>query len=48
MGLYFSEDGRFCTSTLDVIPNTFLTSKGIKDNSAATIIQRWWRKLKNI
>jgi hypothetical protein len=44
MGLYYSDDGRFCTSTLYYPLETFLTEKGIDDTKAAIIIQRWWRK----
>ena len=52
MGLYYSEDGRYCTSTLSNPPETFLTPKGKKDTNASIIIQNWWRnilqqKLKN-
>lgn len=43
MGIYFSDDGRFCTSTLEASPATFLTPKGTKDTRSAIIIQRWWR-----
>jgi hypothetical protein len=47
MGIYYSEDGRYCTSTLDYPPSTFLTPKGIKDrNDAAIIIQKWWKRIK--
>jgi len=45
MGLYYSEDGRYCTSTLDYPPVTFLTVKGVKDTNTAIIIQRWWRRI---
>lgn len=43
MGLYYSEDGRFCTSTIDLTPTTYLTAKGERDTRAAIIIQRWWK-----
>jgi hypothetical protein len=46
MGIYYSEDGRYCTSTLSIPSETFLTPKGKKDTNAAIIIQRWWRKMK--
>lgn len=46
MGIYYSEDRRYCTSTLDYPPSTYLTLKGIKDRDAAIIIQRWWRRVK--
>lgn len=46
MGLYYSEDRRYCTSTLDYPPVTFLTDKGLKDTAAAIIIQRWWKHVK--
>ena len=46
MGIYYSEDRRNCTSTLDYLPRTYLTSKGIKDRDAAIIIQRWWKRVK--
>lgn len=48
MGLYYSEDGRYCTSTLDCPPFTFLTQKGLKDTEKAIVIQRWWRQIKKI
>lgn len=48
MGLYYSEDGRYCTSTLDCPPFTFLTQKGLKDTEKAIVIQRWWRRIKKI
>jgi hypothetical protein len=44
MGLYYSEDGRYLTSTLDYPPTTVLTSKGVVDTNSAIIIQRWWRR----
>lgn len=44
MGFFYSNDGRTCTSTLDVKPTTFLTPQGERETKAATIIQRWWRK----
>jgi len=46
MGIYYSEDGRYCTSTLDP-PITFLTNKSLKDTDTDTaiIIQRWWRRI---
>jgi hypothetical protein len=46
MGLYYSEDGRYCTSTLDAPPTTYLTKKGLIDTNAAITIQRWWKSLK--
>jgi hypothetical protein len=48
MGFYFSEDGRYCTSTLDTPSSTFLTQQGQKDTNAAITIQRWWRRILNI
>lgn len=45
MGIYYSEDGRSCTSTLDYPPVTYLTPKGRRDTDAAIIIQRWWRRI---
>lgn len=45
MGVYYSEDGRYCTSTLDYPPITYLTNKGLKDTDTAIIIQRWWRRI---
>jgi len=48
MGFYFSEDGRYCTSTLDTPPSTFLTPQGEKDTTAAITIQKWWRRILNI
>lgn len=45
MGLYYSEDGRYLTSTLDYPPTTVLTSKGVADTHSAIIIQRWWRRV---
>jgi hypothetical protein len=45
MGIYYSEDGRYCTSTLDYPPVTFLSDKGLKDTDTAIIIQRWWRRI---
>ena len=45
MGFYYSEDGRYCTSTLDYPPVTFLTVKGVKDTNTAIIIQRWWIRI---
>ena len=47
MGLYYSEDERYCTSTLNCPPITFLTDKGLKDTTAAIIIQRWWKRNKS-
>lgn len=44
MGFFYSNDGRTCTSTLDVKPTTFLTQQGEHETKAATIIQRWWKK----
>lgn len=44
MGFFYSNDGRTCTSTLDVRPTTFLTPQGERDTKAAITIQRWWRK----
>lgn len=44
MGFYFSEDGRYCTFTLDTPPSTFLSQK---DTNAAITIQRWWRHILN-
>lgn len=45
MGLYYSQKGKFCTSTTNVEPSRiFLTSKQLRDNAAAIIIQRWWKK----
>jgi hypothetical protein len=46
MGIYYSEDGRYCTSSLSIPSQTFLTPKGKKDTNAAIIIQKWWRKMK--
>jgi hypothetical protein len=46
MGIYYSEDGRSCTSTLDYPVSTYLTDKGVTDTDAAIIIQRWWRRIK--
>lgn len=43
MGIYYSDDGTACTSTLDVRPITFLTSKHKKYTKAAITIQKWWR-----
>lgn len=48
MGFYFSEDRRYCTSTLDTPPSTFLTPQGEKDTTAAITIQRWWRRILNM
>lgn len=48
MGFYFSEDGRYSTSTLDYPPTTVLTPQGVVDTSAAITIQRWWRRILNI
>lgn len=45
MGLYYSSDNRYCTSTHDCPPSTYLTLKGIQDTNAAIIIQRWWRRM---
>ena len=45
MGIYYSEDGRSCTSTLDYPPVTCLTPKGRRDTDAAIIIQKWWRRI---
>ena len=41
MGFFYSDQGRFCTSTNDFPPVTFLTPKGISDTYAATVIQKW-------
>jgi hypothetical protein len=48
MGFYFSEDGRYSTSTLDYPPTTILTHNGVHDTRAAITIQRWWRRILNI
>lgn len=47
MGLYYSEDGRYCTSTLSTPATTYLTPKGEKDTAAAVVIQKWWRSIIN-
>lgn len=44
MGIYYSETGKICTSTLDIKPVKFLNPT-YKYNRAAIVIQRWWRKL---
>lgn len=44
MGFFYSNDGKTCTSTLDVRPTTFLTPQGERETKAATVIQKWWRK----
>jgi hypothetical protein len=46
MGFYYSDCGRYCTSTLDTTPVTYLTRKGVHDTNAAIIIQRWWKRFK--
>ena len=43
MGFYYSNCGRYITSTFTAPPQTLLIQKGLRDN-AAIIIQRWWRK----
>lgn len=48
MGFYFSEDGRYHTSTFGFPPTTSLTSKGVVDTDAAITIQRWWRRILNM
>lgn len=47
MGFYYSEDGRYYTSTFGFPPTTSLTTKGVRDTDAAVTIQRWWRGLKH-
>lgn len=44
MGLYLSEDGKHCTSTLDFPPTSHVTTKELRDNNAAIVIQKWWKK----
>jgi hypothetical protein len=41
MGFYYSDCGRYYTSTLDTKPITYLTSKGVRDTNATITIQRW-------
>lgn len=45
MGIYFSDDGRYYTSTFSYPPETKLTRKGMRDTYAAIIIQKWWKKM---
>lgn len=47
MGIYYSEDGRFATSTLDIESIKYLTRKGRNDSKYAIKIQRWWRNIRN-
>jgi hypothetical protein len=47
MGLYYSDDERFVICTMDYPPSRHLSEKGLVDTKAATIIQLWWRNLKN-
>ena len=37
MGIYYSDDGRFVTDTLDFLPQTYLTQKGIIDTENCII-----------
>lgn len=48
MGFFYSNDGRYITTTLSAPPQTLLTQKGLRDNDAAIIIQRWWKRCKLI
>lgn len=43
MGVYVSDDGYWVTSTLDGIPFTFLSQKGIQ---MVIKIQRWWKTVR--
>lgn len=43
MGFFYSNCGRFVSSTLDYPPKTYLTQKGLKDTKSCIKIQRCWR-----
>lgn len=49
MGFFYSNDGRSFSTTLsyDNNPQILLTPKGVEDNTAAIIIQNWWKLYNN-
>ena len=49
MGFFYSKDGRSFSTSLSYHnnPQILLTPKGVEDNTAAIIIQNWWKLYNN-